>query len=203
MYNLNEDVNLNDLHLSLDLCDFFYVLTVNLGNYKPNENAGNLIAKSFFVNQNIKIYLWDYAWRLYNLGITKLNLFYLSDRKDDYITVNFNNGCALTFINMGVEQYIKHLKIEGAKGFAQYNTHSMYILKNGDFTDIKNKIFNVEGVKVNIVRGSCQKSHILSPLDFRLSTYMLALFDCNYSLTHSFNSFNELNKKRYLPSYFK
>lgn len=46
--------------------------------------------------------------------------------------------------------------------------------------------------------GGGQKAHILSPLDFRLSSYLLAMFNFNYLLFNKLNMFNDLSKDRYL-----
>jgi hypothetical protein len=52
---------------------------------------------------------------------------------------------------------------------------------------------------VNLGRGGGQKAHIISPLDFRLSCYLIAMFNFNYKLVNCLNTFNDLNKDRYLP----
>lgn len=42
------------------------------------------------------------------------------------------------------------------------------------------------------------KAHALSPLDFRLSCYLMAMFNFDYNLISSLNSFNIMSKDRYL-----
>lgn len=53
---------------------------------------------------------------------------------------------------------------------------------------------------MNVVRGSSQKSHMVSPIDFRLSCYLMILCNMNYKKFYSENSFNIITKDRYLPS---
>lgn len=74
----------------------------------------------------------------------------------------------------------------------------MYILRNGGFIDVKKLFVNINGYQVNVGRGGAQKTHILSPLDFRLSSYLLAMFNCNYGKVAYLNAFNDLDKDRYL-----
>jgi hypothetical protein len=42
------------------------------------------------------------------------------------------------------------------------------------------------------------KAHALSPLDLRLSSYLMAMFNFDYKLISSLNSFNLMSKDRYL-----
>jgi hypothetical protein len=58
----------------------------------------------------------------------------------------------------------------------------------------------VQDTKVRIVRGSSQKSHVVSPIDLRLSSYWLILNSMNYQKTFRKNAFNILDKSKYLPS---
>ena len=71
------------------------------------------------------------------------------------------------------------------------------ILRNGNFLDIKNLFDAVNNCQVNLGRGGSQKSHLLSPLDFILSAYLMAMFNFDYKLISSLNTFN-LSKERYL-----
>jgi len=51
---------------------------------------------------------------------------------------------------------------------------------------------------MNVGRGGSQKAHVLSPLDMRLSSYVMAMFNFNYGLISKINAFNHLDKDRYL-----
>jgi hypothetical protein len=133
------------------------------------------------------------------LGIKKLNVFYISDRDGAADITVFNNNCRLIYIDIPKKEYLKFLITKGAKAFAVYNPNSLYILDNGNHSDIKRMITSVEGFNVDIVRGSSQKSHLLSPLEIRLSFYISAMFNCDYNKIFRINSFNILDKNRYLP----
>ena len=112
-------------------------------------------------------------------------------------SVTTNNGSNVTYIEMKPEYFIKFLNQEGTN-FIDYNMHSMYIIRGGNFIDIKNLFKMINDCHVNIGRGGPQKSHVLSPLDFRLSCYLMALFNFNNNLISSLNTFNDLSKDRYL-----
>jgi hypothetical protein len=64
--------------------------------------------------------------------------------------------------------------------------------------DIKNLFAKINNKDVNVGRGGSQKANALSPLDFRLSYYLMAMFNFDYKLISSLNSFNLMSKDRYL-----
>jgi hypothetical protein len=112
-------------------------------------------------------------------------------------SVTTNNGSNVTYIEMKPEYFIRFLNQEGTN-FSDYNMHSMYIIRGGNFINIKNLFKMINDCYVNIGRGGPQKAHVLSPLDFRLSCYLMALFNFNNNLISSLNTFNDLSKDRYL-----
>jgi hypothetical protein len=86
------------------------------------------------------------------------------------------------------------------ENFLEYNKYSLYIFWDIDYFEIKNLITKIKDCPVIIGRGSSQKSHILSPLEFRLSTYLMAMFNFDYKLICGLNQFNFLSKDQYLPT---
>jgi hypothetical protein len=134
-----------------------------------------------------------------NIGIKKLNIFYISDREGGIDTTMFDNNCKLLYVDIPKKEYLEFLSSKGDKTFAAYNLDSLYILDNGDYSEIKRMITSIEGFNVDVVRGSSQKSHVLSPLEIRLSFYISAMFNCDYNKIFRINSFNILEKRRYLP----
>lgn len=181
-----------------------YVLTINKGNY--TSNIVNLIAKTFFFKKDIYINLSHFASLLLALNIKKLNVFYISGDNEEYFVkrIKKDNCCELTFINTHVNDYLSLLAgNNGCKKFVNYNPHSLYIVENGSFIDIKRMINTVENLNVDVVRGSSQKSHVLSPLELRLSFYISAIFEGNYAKIFSINYFNTLEKRRYLSGFNK
>jgi hypothetical protein len=70
-------------------------------------------------------------------------------------------------------------------------------LRSKDFGEIKDLFSTICNKKVNLSKES-QKSCILSPIDFRLSAYIMAICDNNYMQFSWVNNFNFLKKDRYL-----
>lgn len=201
--SLSDNEN-EDLYLHLSPNSFLYVLTLNKGSYK--SNVVNLIAKTFFLKEDIYICLLDLAKLLWSFNIKTLNIFFISAENREYYVKRIikDNCCKLTYINIHENEYLNLLAVKnGDREFAHYNPHSLYILDNGSFKDIKRMINTVEELNVDIVRGSSQKSHVLSPLELRLSFYICAIFKGNYSEAFNTNSFNKLEKWKYLPGFNK
>ena len=71
-----------------------------------------------------------------------------------------------------------------------WNLINIVYLWGGNWIDIKNLFAKIKNRNVNVGRGGSQKAHALSPLDFRLSTYLMAMFKFDYQLIYSLNSFN-------------
>nr|YP_009262053.1 hypothetical protein [Chrysoporthe austroafricana]AMX22128.1 hypothetical protein [Chrysoporthe austroafricana] len=82
--------------------------------------------------------------------------------------------------------------------FLKYNKNSLFILRSSNYIHVKKLFTGIEGFQTNVGRGGSQKSHILSPLDFRLSAYLMAMFNFNYTYINNLNAFNYLGKERYL-----
>jgi len=147
-----------------------------------------------------------YSTVLAAIGIEKLNIFSINNNMESNTinSIKSEKGSKLLYIEMNYAQFIKFINSEG--NFLEYNKNSLYILRDGNFLDIKNLFANVNGYQINVGRGGSQKAHILSPLDLRLSSYMMAMFNCNYKLFAYLNAFNDLSKDRYLSytnKYFK
>jgi hypothetical protein len=64
--------------------------------------------------------------------------------------------------------------------------------------DIKNIFALVNGLEYNVGKGGSQKQQGLSPLDLRLSVYLLSIFSFDYKLIKRLNLFDEMDKDRYL-----
>jgi hypothetical protein len=80
-----------------------------------------------------------------------------------------------------------------------YNRETLYILINGEYKAVKNTFTKINDCKVNIGRGDSQKANNISPLDFRLSCYLMAMFNFDYKYISYLNAFKDLSEDRYLP----
>jgi hypothetical protein len=77
-----------------------------------------------------------------------------------------------------------------------YTKSTLLCLLQEVVIDIKNLFAKINNKDVNV--GGSQKANALSPLDFRLSYYLMAMFNFYYELISSLNSFNLMSKDRYL-----
>lgn len=81
--------------------------------------------------------------------------------------------------------------------FWKHNKNTLYILRDGNYSYLKDIFTVINGKETNIVRGSS----VVSPIDFRLSLYMMILCNMDYKKFCNQNAFNQVNKFRFLPSF--
>ena len=185
----------DDFIFPIDRNDALFVLTFNPSVYK--EGTSSLISKMMIINELSYVNLDDLSKTLAAMYIKELNIFSLDDNTLEMRKIRRDNGSSITYIEMTREHFIKLLNNDRTN-FLDYNRYSLYILRNGNFLDIKNLFSRIDGYPANVGRGGSQKAHILSPLDFRLSSYIMAMFNFNYGLISNINAFNTLEKERYL-----
>lgn len=111
-----------------------------------------------------------------------------------------DHPCKVKYIEVGVSFFVENFLKSENVNFWQYNKNTLYILRNGNYSDVKELFTQIQDTKVKVVRGSSQKAHLVSPIDFRLSSYLLILFGMDYKKFNSENAFNIVQKDRYLPS---
>jgi hypothetical protein len=151
-----------------------------------------IIKELYYVN------LDDLSKILAGIGIENLNIFSIDNKLETNIfnSVNTDKGSKIIYTEMNTLNFIKFLNFNGK--FLEYNKDSFYILRDGNFLDIKNIFASINNCQVNVGRGGSQKAHMLSPLDLRLTSYLLAMFNFDYKLINNLNTFNHISKDRYL-----
>lgn len=82
--------------------------------------------------------------------------------------------------------------------FLDYNKCILCIIKEGSYLYIINPFSKINGFDTNIGRGGSRKAYMISPLDLRLSCYLMAMFKFDYKYISYLNSFNVVTKDRYL-----
>jgi hypothetical protein len=196
------NVKLSDnFEFTLDVNDTIFTLTCNNSNYKEKEGINNVISKMFIINEGRVINLERLSNMLDLMSIDQLQIFSINNSNSDLINkigapIGNSKMTKLHYLDLNREQFINFLNSDHK--FVDYNKNSFYIVRNGNFLDIKNLFANINGCPANIGRGGSQKSHALSPLDLRLSSYIMAIFECDYKLISSLNAFNNMGKDRYL-----
>jgi hypothetical protein len=186
----------NNFKFPIHVSDTLFVLTRNRSDYKDGIN--NMISKMVTIKDLKYINLDDFSKKLGDFGLDTLNIFSINIGYEfnTIDAIRTDKGSLINYFDIGSDKFIKF--INSNDNFLEYNKNSLYILRNGNFLDIKNIFSIVSGHKVNIGIGRSQKSHILSPLDLRLSFYMMAMFAGNYRLLSYLNTFYDLSKDRYL-----
>jgi hypothetical protein len=176
--------------------DTIFTLTRNNSFYKAGVT--NIISKMIIIRELKHVNLDDMSGILGSIGIEELNIFSIDNNSNlkDVNIIQTDKGSKVKYMEMKSEQFVKLLNSEAK--FLKYNNNSLYILRGGNFLDIKNLFATINNCDANIGRGGSQKAHGLSPLDFRLSCYLMAMFNFDYKLISYLNTFNEMTKDRYL-----
>lgn len=152
----------------------------------------------FIMNDSMSVNLDNLSEILAGCNIEKLNIISIGDTvSTNVVNVSTNKGSDVYYTEFDLKSFVEYLNIEDNK-FININPYTLYIIRGGNFLGLKNLFSTIDGYKVTVGRGGSQKSHILSPLDLRLSFYMMAMFGFNYETIKSLNAFNNVDKSVYL-----
>lgn len=159
----------------------------------------NIIGKITIINRELNVSFLDLSKRLNLVNIEKIHVF--SINLSDEVEIEpfrLKELPNITYIEIGVLKFLEFLR-ENSGTFLDWNPTTLYILRDGTYTDLK-YIFEQAGkFGMNLGRGCSQKSHVVSPLDFRLSCYILAMCNFNFEFVSKISMFKSLEKFRYLP----
>nr|YP_009262117.1 hypothetical protein [Chrysoporthe deuterocubensis]AMX22192.1 hypothetical protein [Chrysoporthe deuterocubensis] len=147
------------------------------------------------VNEETEINLSNVERNVELLNINKFILF-LIDGNSEMCLLN-SDKTPFYFRKLNIGEFDILLKNQRDQ-FLNYNKNSLFILRSSNYIEIKKLFSGIEGFQTSVGRGGSQKSHVLSPLEFRLSTYLMAMFNFNSTYINSLNAFNYLGKERYL-----
>jgi len=151
-----------------------------------------------FMKESLDIDLNRMSYNIQRLGINRLNIFCIGKNKG--INKNFIDNILL--VELGSEDFIELLNHPNEK-FVDYNKESLYIIQDSSYIKMKSLFTKINNRNVNIGRGGGQKNHIISPLEIRFFSYIMAMFNFNYPNVCYFNNFNDITKDRYLPFHYK
>jgi hypothetical protein len=185
----------NDFNFDIDISDTLLVLTRNNSVYK--EKVSNIVSKMVIIKELQSINLENLSKWLDTINIKKLNIFCINNELNNDINyVETKKNCIIKYFELNTDVYKNNLNSNSI--FFDENKHSLYIIRGGNFLDIKNLFAVIENYPTNLGRGGSQKSHMLSHLELRLSSYLMAMFNFDYNLIQNLNTFNYINKERYL-----
>ena len=171
-----------------------FILVENRTIYKDKLNT--LTSKMVIIKESKYINIDDLSLILGRMGIERLNIFSININTKTTV-VSSEEHCSVKYVEINPKNFVELLNHENCK-FTELSKDSLFIARKGNWLDIKNLFALIQDRNVNIGRGGSQKAHALSPLDFRLSIYLMAMFNFDYNLISSLNSFNIMTKDRYL-----
>lgn len=182
---LSLEINILDLEeseitaFSISCTDVMLVLALN--NKLSSENINILEGKITSVRETQKVKLFDLSKILNRMMIDELNIFSISKkyRLNNVNIIRNKEPSIVNYIEIRPQDFANQLNNKDLD-FVNYNKKSLYIFRNNNFIHIK-KVFNkINGIYTNICSAPSTKSHMISPLDFRLCCYLMAMFNFNY-----------------------
>lgn len=201
--SLREDVyNINEFSFSISPRDTLLVSTVNKGALRTKQNEPiNAIGKMMVFRSSDHFNLYQLFLNLGYLRFTStviLSINLRDDIKEEVFQIK-EEGISVTYVEMGINYFIKMLNENPARFFI-LNKKTLYIFRDSTYSDINSILRSIGSEGLNLVRGSNQKSHVVSTLELRFFFYLLALKGDNYRAIMNLNSFDELPKSMYLPT---
>ncbi len=177
-----------DFKFFINTSDVLFTLTLN---NLVKDKVNNIIGKIIIIRENQEVNLFEVAKLLDLMNINKLNIIaiYPLDTLEKINFVKINEPSVIKYLEVNADDFISYLN-NPSYNFLDYNKYTLYIIKEGSYLDIKNIFIKINDFDVNIGRGSSQKAHVVSPLDFRVSCYLMALFKFDYKYISYLNTFN-------------
>src|SRR5271156_1880794 len=140
----------DNFEFPLDINDTILVLTINNSRYK--ENVGNIISKMMVIKELKYVNLDSFSAMLGHMGMEELNIFSIYDKLDIQPKNIFTNkGCKVRYMEVKLNVFTEFLNIEN-KNFFDYNQNCLYIIRGGNYIDIKNIFASINNQECNLGR---------------------------------------------------
>lgn len=173
-----------------------FLLTMNNNTYKGEYNF--ITTKMAMVETTIENSLFNIADLVNHMNLDSLNIFSISiNNTMDYEYLELNSPSNIKYLEMSALFFMENILDNPDYDFWKYNLNSLYIVRNGNFSDIQEMFISVQERKTKVVKGNSVKAHMVSALDFRLSSYLMILCNMDYKLYYKGHSFNKVNKTEY------
>jgi len=159
-----EKTTMDNFQFPIDTSDTIFVLTQNKSTYK--ENVGNLVSKMIIIKELKYVDLDSFTKLLGVMKIEELNIFSVNSKFNDkirLITNNINPG--IKYIEINWKSFVLFINHENTN-FLNYNKDSLYIVRGGNYIDIKNLFAKVNNEEVNLGRWRKPKSPHAKPFRF-------------------------------------
>jgi hypothetical protein len=186
-----------NFNFSIGYSDILFVLTLSNKTFK--ENIENMICKMIFIREIKPINMLELTRILSYMNIEMLNIISIHPftNINKIKLISLTKPTKVNYIEISLDDFLTHIKNPNFD-FLDCNINALYILRGGSFIDVKNLFTNINGHNVQVVGGkSSQKSHILSHIDFRLASYLMAMYSFDFKYISYLNTFNDIPKHRY------
>jgi len=196
--NEADPANFTKFNFFINTSDILFTLTIS--NNLLEDRINKLISKIIIIREDQEIDLFELSKLLDLMGINKLNIIAINPigTLDKINFIQIKEPSNIKYLEINVDDFTYILN-NPSSNFLEYNKYTLYIIKEGSYIDIKNIFNRINNFDTNIGRGSSQKAHMISSLDFRLYCYLMALFKFDYKYISYLNTFNNVTKERYLP----
>lgn len=168
-----------------------------------NQLDFHMIASTYFVNKSHEISYNNLFVNISSLGINKFFIVYIIDLTQEEIDSQYksdfyrNNQLWFEVHYTSRQNFIPMIN-SGSFNFNETNKYCLYIFLGMSWVELIT-MFKSEDINIIVSGGSPTKRHLLSPLEIRLSSYIVALFDMNTIEAINHNNFKFVDKERYLP----
>ena len=135
--------------------------------------------------------------KIYKLNIFSIHKFETLEHENFSVGGTIAGSTNINYVEINIKDFLSGLE-KSDLNFLEYNKYSLFIFRDCNFYHVKSFINKINGFDVNISKGGGQKAHLLSPLEIRLSCYLMAMFNFNYQDISSLNIFNILSKDKYM-----
>jgi hypothetical protein len=162
---LNKTVS-DNFEFSLDNNDTIFILTRNNSIYK--EGVSNIVSKLVIIDELQYVNLDKLSVILGGIGIDKLNILSIDNKSDLDININqvtSDKNSKVTYTELNISNFVNFLNVKHTS-FLDYNKHSLYIVRGGNFIDIKNLFSTINNCQTNLGRWRWSKSPSTQPLGF-------------------------------------
>lgn len=187
-------INSNDITLRLTKDHTLFTLS----NIKKNNTFNHVIASLFCIKYETVIDSYSLRYHLKTLNLDILNIFIITDKpyhSKKKNKVNFNEPRLLTIQVITTTDF---QNLVSSSDFNDINLNNLYILDGISWHRVV-KLLISSDVSVAVSGGSAGKRHVISKLDNRLISYLLAMFDLDASKLNAANNFDSVEKIKYLP----
>ncbi len=141
------------------------MLVLTRGGGMMKDNINNMIGKMAVIKELRSVSINEVSKALGVFKIEKLNIFSINNEVELGLINHYavNNGCKINYMELSSESFKKYINTPRLD-FLEYNRHSFYIVRNGNYINIKNMFETINGHSVHIGRwrertkSSCIKS---------------------------------------------